>query len=91
MTWYFPHMPSMVLKPDSKWQRRIHSHRFQVLMVMTVFWDVAPCSLIEIDLRFRDAYCLNAMITIVDLIMEAVNTFKTTSQYTGIFLIKSVR
>jgi hypothetical protein len=24
---------------------------------MTVFWDLAPCSLVEIDRRFRDAYC----------------------------------
>jgi hypothetical protein len=36
--------------------------RFQVLaaasMNMAVFWDVAPCSLVESDRRFRDAYCL---------------------------------
>jgi hypothetical protein len=25
---------------------------------MTVFWDVAPCSFVEIDRRFRGAYCL---------------------------------
>jgi hypothetical protein len=25
---------------------------------MTVFWDVAPCSLVEIERRFRGAYCL---------------------------------
>jgi hypothetical protein len=34
--------------------------RFQVLtamrMKMTVFWDVAPCSLVEINRRFRGAY-----------------------------------
>jgi hypothetical protein len=37
--------------------------KFQVLTVasleMTVFWDVAPCSLIEIDRRFGRAYCLH--------------------------------
>jgi hypothetical protein len=27
-------------------------------MKMTVFWDVASCSLIEIRRRIRDAYCL---------------------------------
>jgi hypothetical protein len=36
--------------------------RFQVLtatsMKMTVFWDVVPCSVVEIDCRFRGAYCL---------------------------------
>jgi hypothetical protein len=26
---------------------------------MTVFWDVAPCSLVEIDRSFRGAYCLH--------------------------------
>jgi hypothetical protein len=25
---------------------------------MTVFWDVAPCSLVEVYQRFRGAYCL---------------------------------
>jgi hypothetical protein len=37
--------------------------RFQVLtaasMKVTVVWDVAPCSLVDIDLRFRGAYCLH--------------------------------
>jgi hypothetical protein len=34
---------------------------FQVLMVaimkVAAFWDTAPCSLIEVDRRFRGAYC----------------------------------
>jgi hypothetical protein len=29
------------------------------MLRMTVFWDVAPCSLAEIDQRDRDAYCLH--------------------------------
>jgi hypothetical protein len=37
--------------------------RFQVLsatsMKMAVFWDAAPCSLVEIDLRYRGAYAFN--------------------------------
>jgi hypothetical protein len=28
-------------------------------MKVTVFWDVARCSLIEINRRFGDVYCLN--------------------------------
>jgi hypothetical protein len=36
--------------------------RFQVLtaasMKMEAFWDIAPCSLVGVDPRFRDAYCL---------------------------------
>jgi hypothetical protein len=26
---------------------------------MTVFWDVAPCSMIDIDRHFRGVYCLH--------------------------------
>jgi hypothetical protein len=37
----------------------------------TVFWDVAPCSLIGVDRRFRGAYCHHA------LMMEAVSTSET--------------
>jgi hypothetical protein len=25
---------------------------------MAVFWDVAPCSLVDVDRYFREAYCL---------------------------------
>jgi hypothetical protein len=28
-------------------------------MKMAVFWDVMPCSLVEIDRRFRGAFCLH--------------------------------
>jgi hypothetical protein len=28
-------------------------------MKMTVFWDVSPCSLVEVYRRFRGAYCLH--------------------------------
>jgi len=27
-------------------------------MKMTVFWDIALCCLVEIERRFRGAYCL---------------------------------
>jgi hypothetical protein len=36
--------------------------RFKVLassLNMTTFWNIAPCSLVEVDRRFRDAYCLD--------------------------------
>jgi hypothetical protein len=40
-----------------------HTMRFQVLTATriktTVFWDVAPCSLVETDRRFRGAFCLH--------------------------------
>jgi hypothetical protein len=26
---------------------------------MAAFWDVAPCSLVEVDQRFRGAYCIH--------------------------------
>jgi hypothetical protein len=59
--------------------------RFQVLtaasMTMRAFWDVAPCSMGEVDRRFRNAYCLKA------LMIEGVRTsetsvyFETTRRY----------
>jgi hypothetical protein len=40
-----------------------HFVRFQVLtaasMKIRAFWDVAPCSLIGVDRRFRGLYCLH--------------------------------
>jgi hypothetical protein len=37
--------------------------RFQVLTAaikkMTAFWVITPCSLVEVDWRFRGAYCLH--------------------------------
>jgi hypothetical protein len=37
--------------------------RVQVLtaasMKFRIFWDVAPCSHVEVDRRFRGAYCLH--------------------------------
>jgi hypothetical protein len=28
-------------------------------MKITIFWDVAPCSLVEVYRRFRGAFCLH--------------------------------
>jgi hypothetical protein len=52
--------------------------RIQVFMVpsmkMTPFWEIVPGSLVEVDQRFTDAYCLNHW---GFLMMEAVCTFET--------------
>jgi hypothetical protein len=44
--------------------------RFQILtatsMEMAVFWDVAQCSLVDIDKRFRGAYCLHHHVVDLD-------------------------
>jgi hypothetical protein len=50
-------------------------------MKMTVFWDVALCSLVEIDQSFRGAYCLhhqNLMIEEVCTSETSVNFYETT-------------
>jgi hypothetical protein len=64
-------------------------HRFIIIRVslnwvnsletkkMTVFWYVAPCSLLEIDRRFRGAYCFHHQGDKIALMIEAVNTSKT--------------
>jgi hypothetical protein len=33
--------------------------RISFILKMTVFWDVAPCSPVETDRRFRGSYCLH--------------------------------
>jgi hypothetical protein len=47
--------------------------RFQAVtaasMKFRVFWDVAPCSQVDVNRRFRGAYCLHPQIA---LMMEAV-------------------
>jgi hypothetical protein len=30
---------------------------------MTAFWSIAPCSLVEVDRRFRGAYCLHYQVS----------------------------
>jgi hypothetical protein len=52
-------------------------------MKMTVFWDVAPCNLVEIGGRFRGAYCLHhqTIIAIIGLMMKAVSTFETSVNF----------
>jgi hypothetical protein len=53
--------------------------RFQALtamsLKMTVFWDIASCSLVEVYWRFRGSHCLIA------LIMEAVSTSETSVNF----------
>jgi hypothetical protein len=43
-------------------------------MKMAVNWDVAPCTLVETDRRFRG---LTASIILIALMMEAVSTSET--------------
>jgi hypothetical protein len=43
---------------------------------LTAFWDIAPCSLIECDRRFKGTYCLHQQddASIIALMIEAVST-----------------
>jgi hypothetical protein len=43
---------------------------------MTVLWDVPPCSLVQIDRRFRDASS-----NIITLMMEAASTSETSVNF----------
>jgi hypothetical protein len=46
-------------------------------MKIIVFWDVAPCSLLETDRRFRGSCCLDHQ----GAMMEAVNTYETSVSF----------
>jgi hypothetical protein len=43
-------------------------------MKFKVFWDVLPCSQIDVDRRFRGAYCLHHQGDLIALMMKAVRT-----------------
>jgi hypothetical protein len=43
---------------------------------MAVFWDVAPCNLVEIDRHFKVAYCLKHQ-RYHPLMMDAVSSSET--------------
>jgi hypothetical protein len=44
---------------------------------MTVFWDVASCSLVEIYRRFRGTCCLHQGDPLIALMMEVANSSET--------------
>jgi hypothetical protein len=50
---------------------------------MTVFWDIAPCCLVEVYRRFRGAYCLHHQgdESLITLMLEAVSTFETSVNF----------
>jgi hypothetical protein len=47
------------------------------VLKMTAFWDVATCSLTELDRHSRGAYCLYHQTDYMALMMEAVRTSET--------------
>jgi hypothetical protein len=51
-------------------------------MKFRVFWDVAPCSHIEVDRRFRGSFCLRHQgIHAITLMMKAVRTSETSVNF----------
>jgi hypothetical protein len=54
------------------------------ILKMAVFWVVAPCSLVEIYRRFRDACCLynqGDQASIIALITEGASTSETSANF----------
>jgi hypothetical protein len=49
---------------------------------MTAFWDTAPFNLVEVERRFRDAYChfLQGS-SLIALMMEAICTSGTSAYF----------
>jgi hypothetical protein len=50
-----------------------------MLMKMTDFWVTAPCSLAEVERRFRAAYCIHhyEIRGAIAQVIETVNTYET--------------
>jgi hypothetical protein len=53
---------------------------------MSVFWDVAPCSLVNTDWSFREAYCLHHQGNSITTKLHSA-----TSQKTAVFILVSAR
>jgi hypothetical protein len=64
-----------------------------LLKNITAFWDAAPCSLTEIDQRFRGAYCLIALRQQIPLKHRSISTklHAATFLKAVIFIIAAVR
>jgi hypothetical protein len=50
----------LVEKPEGKRPLTLLTHRCEdnIKMKITAFWDIAPCSLVEVDRRYSRGYCL---------------------------------
>jgi hypothetical protein len=66
------------------WKIPLYVVSYQVItatsMEMTVFWDVAPCSLEEIDRRFRGASSYH-------FVLSSHRLLKTWGKMTGLFIV----
>jgi hypothetical protein len=51
-----------------------------ICVEVTVFWNVALCSLVEINLHFRGAYCLHYK-AIIAIMMEAARNSETSVSF----------
>jgi hypothetical protein len=50
---------------------------------MAAFWDMALCSLVELEQRFGDPYCLRHQCELIALMMAAVHTSATSVLFYG--------
>jgi hypothetical protein len=66
------------MKCESEHVRRLVEDE-QLNEKMTAFWDTAPCSLVEVDQRFRGEYYPHhqGILMMMALMMEAVRTSET--------------
>jgi hypothetical protein len=49
-------------------------------MKMTAYWDIELCSLVQVDQRFRGAYCDALMMEAVHTSETSVNFYKNTQR-----------
>jgi hypothetical protein len=60
-------------------------------MKMTAFWDVAPCSLVEVDRFFRGEDCLHHKYAPLKRRPASTRLRGTTSQKAVIFILLAMR
>jgi hypothetical protein len=83
------HLILLALITFVTWRRLIYHQVWKLILIkmkMAVLWDVAPCSLVETDRRFRGAYCLHHQGRSVSIRLHG-----STFQKTAIFMLVAVR
>jgi hypothetical protein len=74
-------LQNSTLRRPRRWQRQ-RSRKANRAPKIRAFWDIAPCSLVVVDRRFRGSYCLHHQgDEFIVLIMEAVHISETSISY----------
>jgi len=71
------HSLRFMLHSEETRQNMIFQFLTAASMKITAFWDIAPCGLVVVERRFRDAYCLRHLGDLIHRPDDGVSTQTT--------------